>query len=164
MPDLLSNDAIAALQAAPLVPAPAGARTFTRSRVLRSTFETAAETLMTWRVHERAGLRVAASAARAGAGEVVLLTLGRGPVSVTAPCRILEVIDEPDRIGFRYGTLAGHPEAGEEEFAIERRGAEVVFTVHAVSAPATRLARLGGPVATLVQDAITARYLRAADA
>jgi uncharacterized protein (UPF0548 family) len=35
-----------------------------------------------------------------------------------APCRVVYVIDEPDIRGFAYGTPPGHPESGEERFAV----------------------------------------------
>lgn len=163
MPDVLSPDAVAGLRVAPLIPAPGDARRFSRSRVLRTGFSAAAEDLMSWRVHERAGLRVSVSSPRVRIDDVVVLTLGRWPLLVKAPCRVVEVVDDPDRIGFAYGTLPGHPEAGLERFLVERRGTDVVFTVEATSRPAGRLARLGGPLTRRVQDAITSRYLRAAD-
>ena len=34
------------------------------------------------------------------------------------PCRVVYVVDEPDRRGFAYGTLPGHPESGEELFLV----------------------------------------------
>ena len=39
----------------------------------------------------------------------------------------------------------------------------ITFTVTAFSRPATRLARVGGPIARSVQDRVSRRYLRAAD-
>ena len=39
-----------------------------------------------------------------------------GPVR--APCRVVYVVDEPDRRGFAYGTLPGHAESGEELFLV----------------------------------------------
>src|SRR5687767_6354528 len=93
---------------------PAGYRTFTRTRTLSDAeFDHAGALLMAWQAHERAGLRVAASSKRAEAGAVVLMRLGIGRVSIRIPCRVVYVIDEPDRIGFAYGTLPGHPVAGE---------------------------------------------------
>jgi uncharacterized protein (UPF0548 family) len=93
----------------------------------------------------------------------VVLTLGVRRVGVRAPCRIVEVIDEPARRGFVYCTLPGHPESGQESFIIERRDDGTTwFTIEAFSRPATRLARLGGPVTHRIQLALTNRYLRTA--
>jgi uncharacterized protein (UPF0548 family) len=73
------------------------------------------------------------------------------------------VIEEPDRRGFVYGTLPGHPESGEESFVLVRQSdGAVIFTVEATSRPASLLARLGGPVTRWVQAVATDRYLKAA--
>jgi hypothetical protein len=71
------------------------------------------------------------------------------------------MVDEPRRRGFAYGTLAGHPESGEEAFMIEHHDDDTVsFKVTAFSRPATRLAKLAGPVGAVVQRQVTVRYLR----
>lgn len=44
----------------------------------------------------------------------------RGPLSLRIPCRVVYLIDDPDLVGFAYDTLPGHPEAGEEHFALRR--------------------------------------------
>lgn len=80
-------------------------------------FDSMAERLMTWQVHEDAGLGVVASAGRVQADAVVELRIGPPPLQVRAPCRVVYVVDEPDRVGFAYGTLDGHPERGEESFS-----------------------------------------------
>ena len=144
---------------------PPGYRHLTRSRSLRGVdLATAADRLMGWQVHERSGLRVAASSARAEPDAVVLMRLGPGALGVRIPCRVVYVVDEPDRVGFAYGSLPGHPESGEELFVVHRddRGG-VGFTVSAFSRPATLLARAGGPLTRWVQDRMTDRYLRVLD-
>mgnify|MGYP000977610101 CR=1 FL=1 len=119
---------------------------------------------MTWRVHEAAGLRVEASSMRAEKDAVLLMRLGFGPASFQIPCRVVYVLDEPDRAGFAYGTLPGHPECGEELFAVERDDAgRARIVVRAFSRPATRLARLSGPAGHWAQSLMTNRYLAALD-
>lgn len=144
---------------------PPGYRHFSRaSRPLEIDLAEARELLLTWRVHERAGLRVAASTGRVEEGSVVLMRLGLGPLAVRAPCRVVYVIDEPSRAGFAYGSLPGHPERGEELFLLERDDlGRVTFTVTGFSKPATLLARAGGLVTSRVQDRMTSRYLGAFD-
>jgi uncharacterized protein (UPF0548 family) len=96
---------------------PAGYRHLRRRAVIGSgpqVFAAAVTMLLGWQVHLRAGLRVSPSSATAGPGAVVVLDLGAGPVRVTAPCRVVYTVNEPDRQGFAYGTLPGHPECGEE--------------------------------------------------
>lgn len=95
---------------------------------------------------------------------VVLMRLGVGPVSLRIPCRVVYVVDEPDRRGFAYGTLPGHPEAGEERFVLRRRDdGSVELTIAAFSRPASMLAKVGGPLSRKIQDMMTQRYLRALD-
>jgi uncharacterized protein (UPF0548 family) len=143
---------------------PAGYRVLRRERVLAGVdLAVAAHALMHWQVHAGARLHVAASAEEVRVGEVVVLTLGVGRCGLRAPCRVLDVIDEPARRGFVYGTLPGHPEAGEESFVLHRADdGTITFTVSAVSRPARLLSRLGGPLTRRVQLDMVERYLRAA--
>ncbi|MDN5901478.1 MAG: DUF1990 domain-containing protein [Brachybacterium sp.] len=142
---------------------PAGYRRDHRSTVVTGIdFDQAASALRTWAVHRRAGLQVSATHTPPREGTEVRLRLGSGPFHLTAPCRVLRVIDEPDRAGFAYGTLPGHPESGIEQFTLTRSGAGLVrFHLDIVSRPATWYARLGAPLSRLVQELITRRYLRA---
>lgn len=144
---------------------PPGYRFVRRRRVLqRRDFRAVAEDLLYYRVHEAAGVEVAASSPRVDAGEVVELRLGRGPAVVTAPCRVVSVVEEANRRGFTYGTLPGHPECGEELFLLEQHDdGSLSFSVTAFSRPATLPARVGGPVTGWIQDRVTARYLAAPD-
>jgi uncharacterized protein (UPF0548 family) len=83
---------------------------------------------------------------------------------VKIPCRVLEVIDEPRRQGFAYGTLPGHPEAGEERFILEQLDdGHILFTITAYSRPASTLAKAAGPISRAAQSFMTQRYLRALD-
>jgi uncharacterized protein (UPF0548 family) len=144
---------------------PAGYRHLRRERLLMgSDFDAAASALLRWQVPVRSGLRVSASAVAAEPGAVVLMRFGFGPASLRIPCRVVYVVDEPDRKGFAYGTLEGHPEAGEEAFVLTRRGdGAIVFTITAFSNAASSLARLGGPLTRLIQARMTERYLAALD-
>jgi uncharacterized protein (UPF0548 family) len=118
-------------------------------------FAHACDRLMTWRMHAGAGTRVAASAERVAEGGVVRCRLGPLPV----PCRVVWVVEEPDRVGFGYGTLPGHPEAGEEAFVVTRDPAgDVTLTVSAYSRPGLLLTRLAGPVGRLGQRLMIHRY------
>ncbi len=144
-------------------PAPDGYRRLERSVVLdRRDLAGAADDLFAWRMHERSGLRVAAGDTPLVDGTVVVLRLGPGPLALRIPCRVVEVVDEPGRRGFSYGTLPGHPESGEERFLLEEQeDGSLTFSITAVSRPASTLARLGGPVSRAVQHWMTTRYLAA---
>ncbi len=122
-------------------------------------FAEAASNLLHWQVHLRAGLRVSPSSATAEPGTVVLLGLRAGPIQITAPCRVVYVVNGPGRKGFAYGTLPGHPERGEQAFIIEQHhDGAVSFTVTAFSRPATRLVAVTGPVAQAIQRHIVRRF------
>jgi len=131
-------------------------------------FRRAAQRLMTWRMHAGAGLRVAAGSPRVHTGAVVLCRLG--PLRI--PCRTVWVVDEPHRTGFAYGTLPGHPEAGEESFVVSLADGNgngdadddgggdglVTLTVSAYSRPGLLVTRLAGPVGRWGQRRMLARY------
>ena len=121
----------------------------------------AGEAVFQWQVQLRSGLRVSASSPAARPGTVLLVGLGIGPLRIQAPCRVVYTVNEPRRRGFAYGTLPGHPETGEEAFIIEHHADNTVnLTITAFSRPASRLAKIAGPLGTATQRKITARYLR----
>jgi uncharacterized protein (UPF0548 family) len=124
-------------------------------------FDAAASTLLSWMVHSRAGFGVAASRPTAEPGALVMLSIGAGPLRIGAPCRVVYAVTEPRRRGFAYGTLPGHPESGEEAFVVERTpGDAITFAITAFSRPATKTARIAGPLGQLIQRQVTSRYLR----
>jgi uncharacterized protein (UPF0548 family) len=126
----------------------------------RDAFDRGVEAIRTWAVHRGSGLDVAADGPIAVGTNVALCA--PLPVGfVDATCRIVAVIDEPDRHGFAYGTLSVHPERGEEAFVVTRERGAVRFEVHAASRPAHPLARVLPFVADRLQDAAVRRYLAA---
>lgn len=124
-------------------------------------FEQAAQILLGWEMHRRAGVRVRASSDYVTQGAVAVLRLGVGRLGVDAPVRVAYLVEEPGRKGFAYGTLPGHPESGEEAFVVElNEGGAVTITITAFSRPFVLLARLGGPITRGIQLWVTNRYLR----
>ncbi|TSE01578.1 DUF1990 domain-containing protein [Skermania sp. ID1734] len=121
------------------------------------------EAILGWQVQLGSGLRVASSAPRVDTDEVALVGIGLGPLQVMAPVRVVYVIDEPgQRYGFAYGTLPGHPVAGEEMFCVERQPDDtIVFVVTAFSRPDTLLTKVAGPMGRIGQRVMAARYIRA---
>ncbi|MFC6152441.1 DUF1990 domain-containing protein [Nocardioides yefusunii] len=122
--------------------------------------------LLTWGVHEGAGLDVFVTSPRVAVGEVILMRwrpFAWVPrwTSITVPCRVTHVWNDPDRVGFVYTTLPGHPEHGEELFLLEPVDGGVQFTVTAFSKAGRWFTWLGAPVARRVQDATTRKYLHA---
>ncbi|MFF1818264.1 DUF1990 family protein [Kribbella sp. NPDC058245] len=136
-------------------------------------FQRAGEALLAWRMHRLAGLPFTAD----GTAAIGVNALGRlgpgmvigrlrtavpiGLVGLAIPCRVVWTVDEPDRIGFAYGTLEGHPESGEESFVVTRESDGVYFTVTAYSRAAAWYARLGGPATRTLQGLAAKRYFNA---
>lgn len=121
----------------------------------------AATALMTFEFLRRAGLRPVVTASRAAVGVGVTGRFGIGPLRLAAPCRIVWTVDGQDAAGFGYGTLAGHPERGEEAFVVSLDDDVVWFTVRAFSRPDRWYVRAGGPAAHWTQDLVTRRYIAA---
>ncbi|WP_051055076.1 MULTISPECIES: DUF1990 domain-containing protein [Kitasatospora] len=101
---------------------------------------------------------------KAAPGATVLLRIalpGLRLPRLAIPCRVVWTVEEPDRIGFAYGTLPGHPERGEESFVVSADAdGEVWFEVAAFSRLDSWYARLGRPVALTLQHLAIERYLR----
>ena len=125
----------------------------------RQRFEDAAAAGMRWGMLRGAGVKVRATTEVAAVGSEVIV--GIGPVQ--APCRVVYVVDEPDRRGFAYGTLPGHAESGEELFLVryDPTTEDVFAVVTAFSRHATWWSRLASPFTSLVQAVVTNRYLKA---
>jgi uncharacterized protein (UPF0548 family) len=125
----------------------------------RQRFEDAAGAGMRWGMLRGAGIRVTATTEVAAVGTAVIVHLG----PVQAPCRVVYVVDEPDRRGFAYGTLPGHAESGEELFLVryDPPTDNVIAEVRAFSRHATWWSRLASPVTSLIQRTVTTRYLKA---
>ena len=144
---------------------PEGFDRMRRSRVVghgRRDFDAAADAVLRWRAQRGAGVRVEASEDPVREGTVGLVRLGPGPLAITAPVRVVFVLDEPTRRGFAYGTLPGHAESGEEAFVVDLRAdGAVTFTVTAYSRPAVLLTRLAGPAGRVFQRVMAGRYLAA---
>ncbi|WP_412738510.1 DUF1990 family protein [Krasilnikovia sp. MM14-A1259] len=125
-------------------------------------FARAADAVIGWRMHRRAGLAVTASGPATTPGIVVVLRAGWGPLGVAAPCRVVYCINQPDRRGFAYGTLPGHPERGEEAFVVQLLpDGSVHLVIRAFSRHASVVARAGGPLTRRVQTFVTDRYVNA---
>jgi uncharacterized protein (UPF0548 family) len=85
---------------------------------------------------------------------VVLLVRHLGFWSLNG-CRVVYRVGEaaPSRFGFAYGTVMNHSEMGEEifEVVLDPMSGDVSYRIHAVSRPRAVLARLGYPIARLLQ-------------
>ncbi|MFI8190562.1 DUF1990 family protein [Streptomyces sp. NPDC085946] len=118
-------------------------------------FRRASEAVLTWEMHRGLGVGLDVSAERAAPGVDVTVTLAG---VIRAPCRVVWTAEEPRRAGWAYGTLAGHPESGEESFVVDRTGDGTVWlTVSAFSRPARWYAKAGGPATRGLQHAYARR-------
>lgn len=146
---------------------PAGYRASHATGVIgqgRDFFERAGTELFGWQVLVRSGIAVSASAPRVdAAGPVVArILIPVGPLRFAAFARVVSVVDEPDRRGFAYGTLPGHPQSGWEQWVIEIDASDRVrMTISAFARPVSVPARLGGPVTRWLQAGMKRRFLRA---
>jgi uncharacterized protein (UPF0548 family) len=127
-----------------------------------ATYGRAVHGLRAWQAHRLPGVRVFPRETRIQPGAIVIVTLGTPVLAVAAPCRVVQVIDEPQRWGFAYGTLPGHPERGEEAFvtSISADGS-VRFEITVFSRPGNAVLRMSGPIARALQEKGAKAYLRA---
>lgn len=148
-----------------LVPADGGSGTRYEDQVVLGTGEAAVararHALRAWRPQRALGASITPSDVAPDLDETVVLGLGIGPLRLAVPNRIVAVVDEPDRYGYAYGTLPGHPEQGEELFLVEMAEDETVTcTIRVDARPADRLRRLGAVIHPLQRFALR-RYLAA---
>ena len=144
---------------------PAGYQHIERRAVVghgREQFERAAAAVFDWQAQRGSGLRVRSTGRADRVGSLVLLTIGLPRLGLDIPCRVVWVVDQPDRKGFGYGTLPGHPESGEESFVVSLEpDGDVVFTMRAFARMASRAARLAGPVSRRIPPLALGLYVRA---
>ncbi|MFV8142001.1 DUF1990 family protein [Mycolicibacterium senegalense] len=117
--------------------------------------------VLRWGVKRRSGFRISPDA-DAEVGADYRISIGWGPFVVREPVQVVAVVDGPDRCGFAYGTLAGHPVSGEEAFIVHRDvGGTVFLTLRSLTraAPAGWW-RLMFPALLVAQRMFRRRYLR----
>ena len=83
-------------------------------------------------------------------------------LSVPEPVEVIDVVQTPERVGFAYRTLPGHPVSGEEAFIVHRDGDTVRLTIRSLTKPGSALHwRLAYPGLLVAQNVARRRYLRA---
>lgn len=146
-----------------------GLRPYARTVVIGrgdTDWHAAADAVLRWGVKRRSGFTVTG---RDGAGGRVVegaeyrITAAFGPFAVREPVRVVAVVDTPDRCGFAYGTLPGHPVSGEEAFVVHRSpDGTVALTIRSLTRAAPHGPwRLVFPVLLVAQRFFRRRYLRA---
>jgi uncharacterized protein (UPF0548 family) len=127
----------------------------------REDLDRAGDFVLTFGMQRGSGIEVTCAEPVARAGLDLLLDITAGRLRLHAPARVVYVVSEPDRRGFAYGTLPGHPESGEELFLVERVGEATFAEVRAFSRPGRWFTRLGGPFLRVVQRRYAQLYLDA---
>ncbi|MFJ2021146.1 DUF1990 family protein [Streptomyces nodosus] len=146
-----------------------GLRPYARTVVIGrgdTDWRAAADAVLRWGVKRRSGFTVRG---RDGAGDRVVegaeycITAAFGPFVVREPVRVVAVVDTPDRCGFAYGTLPGHPVSGEEAFVVHRSpDGTVALTIRSLTRAAPHGPwRLVFPVLLVAQRFFRSRYQRA---
>lgn len=145
---------------------PVGYRRFERTVCLGhgvQRWQTAAEAVLNWQIKIRSGFAVRPidGEVKASPGAPYELTARVGPLTVREPVRVVTVVQQPNRCGFAYGTLAGHPVSGEEAFIAHRsHDGQVWLAIRSLTRPADNGWRWAFPLLLIAQRFYRRRYLR----
>ncbi len=133
-------------------------------------FPLAREAILSWELHESAGVLVRPRR-RVGAGHLVELRLnpiwplrarrvrGTDLMTPVGACEITEVIDAEDRAGFTYRTLPGHLVRGEETFLVSvGAGGRLGVTITSTSVPGHPVLQTVAPLSVTGQRHMARRY------
>ena len=129
-------------------------------------FRRAAEAILRYQVFPPALIRPVLRRSPVEVGDTVgILYRAPGPVRLFFGARVIDRFDRIEggvaRAGFTYRTLVGHPELGEETFAVDKDLTSGVVSVELASwsRPGTRLARIGAPLMRRLQVRASLRAL-----
>ncbi len=121
----------------------------------------AAAEVLRWGVKTRSGFSVTPTTEVTPGSRPIILAHPFG-LSIREPVEVVDVVDETDRVGFAYRTLAGHPVSGEEAFIVHRDRDTILLTIRSLTRPASSLPwRLLFPVLLVAQSVARRRYTRA---
>ncbi|MHA7304062.1 DUF1990 family protein [Arthrobacter sp. TMN-49] len=124
-------------------------------------WERAACGVLLWKVKTSSGFSVDSTESVAP-GQRVIVTARMFGITVHEPVEVVAVVEQPDRVGFAYKTLPGHPVSGEEAFIVHRDGEQVHLTIRSLTRAAPQQPwRALYPLLLLAQLVVRRRYLRA---
>lgn len=128
-------------------------------------WERASEDVLHWAVKTRSGFTVN-TADPVTEGQYVQVTAGLWGIKVIEPVEVVAVVKAPERVGFSYRTLPGHPVSGEEAFIVHRDGSgagdQFFLTIRSLTRAAPQQPwRTLFPLLMVVQRLVRRRYLRA---
>lgn len=133
----------------------------------RVVFDRAVRAVRRWKMFDFAWLRLCPDDAPIEVGSTVAILVRHFGFRSLNAARIVYVLDETseaiEKRGFAYGTLAEHAERGEERFSVEYRKDDdsVWYDLYAFSRPNDVFARLGYPLARMLQKRFAADSLAA---
>ena len=148
-----------------LGPLPAGYHHLHAERVVGSgadLMERGRDAIRTWTAQAELGLVLEPTVPEFAEGSVLVFALPMkpSPLWATGACRIMRIVNEPQRFGFVYGTLPHHPESGEEAFLVHHRDDDTVaFSVTAFSRGKSLPMRAAGPIGRVIQRRAAEIYL-----
>lgn len=117
--------------------------------------------VLLWKVKTESGFTVD-QAGPVEPGQRVMVSVRPLGVTVLEPVQVVDVVKTPDRVGFSYRTLPGHPVSGEEAFIVHRQDDVVYLTIRSLTkAAAGQPWRALFPVLLMAQSIVRRRYLRA---
>ena len=121
--------------------------------------------IFSYRIFPSPLMRFTVCSTLAREGSLIVQRIGIGPVRIEAAVRVVEVWDtsqdDTRDAGFRYVTLAGHPECGVATFRIHKAATGAVSLIfEAESRPGSALTRLTRPIARSIQVSATIAALR----
>lgn len=147
--------------------APVGYRRYERTVPIGygdAAWRAASTVVLEWGVKTRSGFEVVTDqgeSLRVAAGQDRTLRAVLGLLRLREPVQVVAVVDQPDRVGFAYGTRPGHPVAGEEAFVVHRSpDGAVGLTRRSLTRPAAGPWRIGFPAALVAQRWYRRRYPR----
>lgn len=144
---------------------PAGAQHLEQRRTLghgRALIDRTATEILGFGIQRQTGILHHVSTPTAEPGTDITVRLGWRRLGISAPSRVVYVLNEPNRRGFAYGTLPEHPLSGEELFAVEydSNTDTVQGVVTSFSRANTWFTVLGGISVRWLQHFMARRYLR----
>ncbi|GAA1992128.1 hypothetical protein GCM10009718_32340 [Isoptericola halotolerans] len=128
-------------------------------------WQSASAAVLSWEVKTRSGFTVdprLAPGHPAHRGERSWLVARVGPLRVREPVEVVGTISTDRRVALAYGTLEGHPVAGEEAFIVERdTDGTVTLTLRSLTRAGQGAWRALFPLILVAQRVYRRRYLRA---
>ncbi|MGO2750210.1 MAG: DUF1990 family protein [Pseudoclavibacter sp.] len=125
-------------------------------------WERVAADVLLWKVKTRSGFEVHPAQVPVVVGARPTIVAGWAGVRILEPVEVVAVVEQPDRVGFAYRTLSGHPVRGEEAFVVRRVDDRVEFLIRSLTRPApSGLWRALFPLLRVAQLVARRRYLRA---